>query len=150
MLCIFHAIVQPYHKLIYPLLPDTTSYGKCRLAQCGKLYCTFIYRWLQQQSTQAKMKEEYDKPYRLLLSFLSRSRTKKDLIEQCITAITKKQLHLRTCEHQLVNHIRHNICDCNKVSTASPVKSTNASIKGRMIRGYQSLTQSFSQGGSLG
>ena len=43
MLCIFHAIVQPFHKLIYPLLPATTSSGKRRLTKRGKSYCTLLY-----------------------------------------------------------------------------------------------------------
>ena len=37
---------------------------------------------------------------------------------------------MQTREHQLGNHIRHDIRNCNEASTTSPAESMNASIKG--------------------
>ena len=42
MLCIFHAIVQPFHKQIYPLLPAVQQGNKRKITNTGREYCEFI------------------------------------------------------------------------------------------------------------
>ena len=133
MLCIFHAIWQPFKRDIYPLCPRKSTKGKpLELSTVGSDWATYLYTVFQYQACVYRTQDQYDKSHVLLTEMLQTDVARSILSQECISAIEKFQVVMKEKQQYIAHYVRLGVSLIRHAATTSPVESMNGNIKGTM------------------
>lgn len=152
MLCIFHAVWQPFREKVFSLLPKhpgkskmLTEVGENWGELCACLYCytfrrceltpstlvagNYLYNCFQRQCCVYESKIQYDRSHAILSQVLELQETVDAVGQPCVNAVKELQMSLMAKERYLAHHIRRKIPMCLQAMTTSPVESMNKIVK---------------------
>jgi hypothetical protein len=160
MLCIFHAVWQPFKRDLYLLLPSKkTCTGKLiELTEVGQkwgeylifinehfpliiydlifiLNCSlasYLYTIFQYQTCVYWTKDQCDRLHEILSEMLKSKRCKDSLSDECIHVIEKFQTSMKEKENYFAFYVWSKISKSFDAMTTSPVESMNSALKNGM------------------
>lgn len=128
MLCVFHAVWQPFKKEVFPFLPRKSK-GSPILSDTGKVWGNFFYASFIRQCSTYTTKEMYDRSQRMLSNMLEEQATVDAVGVRCVEAVKGLQNKLKGKERYLAYYLRVGIYMCLDAQTTSPVESMNELTK---------------------
>ena len=160
MLCIFHAVWQPFKRDLYLLLPSkkTRTRKLIEVTEDGQKWgeyqifinehfpliiydlifilnsslASYLYTIFQYQTCVYRTKDQYDRSHEILSEMLKSKWCKDCLSDECIHMIEKFQTSMKEKKNYLVLYVRPKISMSFDAMTTSPVKSMNSALKNGM------------------